>query len=84
LCVVDLNSERPEVGIYVGEVTLWGRGIASEAIEFAVDWIRERGYTGARARIDDDNEGSQQAFEKVGFRRTGDARENESEYRIAF
>ena len=82
LNISDLDSEAPEVGVYIGELTLWGKGTATEALNFAVDWLRRRGYSTARARILDDNGPSKGVFEKVGFQRIGDARENESEYEM--
>lgn len=82
LNISDLDTESPEIGIFVGETTLWGNGVATAAVEHAVDWLRERGYTHARSRILDDNEGSKRTFRKVGFERVGNAREQESEYEL--
>jgi RimJ/RimL family protein N-acetyltransferase len=79
----ELDSDAPEVGVFVGEITAWGNGIATDAVEFAVDWLREHEYAAAKARILDDNDGSKRVFESVGFRRTGEARDNESEYRLS-
>lgn len=77
-----LDSEIPEVGVLIGEVTAWGQGIATKAVEFAVDWIRQHKFPKARARIMDHNEKSKRVFEKAGFKRFGAARKNESEYQI--
>lgn len=82
--ISNLDTDRPEIGVYVGEITAWGNGIASAAVNFAVEWLRDRDYDGARARILDDNEGSQRVFKNCGFRHIGDAREAESEYVIEF
>lgn len=80
--VSSLDTEMPEIGVYIGEVTLWGEGVATEAVHFGVNWLREESYPAVRARILDSNEPSQRVFEKVGFHRTGEARENESEYQM--
>jgi len=82
LNVSSLDTELPEIGVYIGEITFWGKGIATEAVHFGVDWLREQGYQAVRARILDSNEPSQRVFKKVGFHRTGEARENESEYKL--
>jgi RimJ/RimL family protein N-acetyltransferase len=82
--VSGLDTDIPEVGVYVGEVTAYGNGIASSAVEFAVEWLRGRDYTGAQARILDDNKGSQRVFEKCGFQHAGNAHEAESKYLIQF
>jgi len=79
-----LDTETPEVGVFIGEVTLWGEGIATKAVEFAVDWLRTRDYSGAKARILEENKASKQVFERNGFRRSDIARENEYEYVVYF
>ncbi|MFA9516861.1 GNAT family N-acetyltransferase [Halopenitus sp. H-Gu1] len=56
-----------DVGIYIGEKRLWGKGIASEALEKAIEDKREE----LSAEIHVDNTGSQKLFEKHGFERIG-------------
>lgn len=80
--VSDLDTNFPKVGVYVGEVTLWGRGVASDAVEFAVEWLKSEEYSAAKARILDQAEASRRVFEKAGFERVGEARECEGEYRL--
>ena len=75
-----LNTDRPAVGVWVGEVTLWGKGIATEAVEFAVDWLRDQGYSVATAEISEENTSSQRVFEKAGFSRKKRVGENRIEY----
>lgn len=54
-----------DVGIYIGEKHLWGKGIASEALAKAL-----HGRFGEfSAEIHIDNTGSQKLFEKQGFER---------------
>jgi len=81
--LLELDTSLPEIGVYVGEVPLWGSGIGTEAVEFALDWLREAGYESVRARILTRNEASITLFERVGFTRVGDAREDESDYRMS-
>lgn len=71
--LTDLDTDLPELGVWIGEVSLWGNGLATEAIEFAIDWLREQDYTEARARILDQNEASKRVFEKNGFYHSGPA-----------
>lgn len=78
-----LNTEVPEVGIYIGELSLWGSGIGEVALEACLSEVRDRGYDTVRARILDDNDKSSALFEKVGFERVGDARNGEHEYRLS-
>jgi RimJ/RimL family protein N-acetyltransferase len=58
-----------DVGIYIGEETLWGQGIATEALTLACKRIDDRDLT---AQIHTENESSQRLFEKCGFEYTGD------------
>jgi len=61
-----------DVGIYVGEVTLWGKGIGNAALAQAVLWLRGQKYREARARINKENTVSKIVFEKAGFIYEGD------------
>lgn len=78
----ELDTETPEVGVYVGEITSWGNGIATDGLNFIIDWLGEHNYSKARAKIADANEPSQNLFQKVGFERVGPAGEDEGEYII--
>jgi RimJ/RimL family protein N-acetyltransferase len=79
--VSDLD-DVPEVGLFIGEVALWGRGIGTAGVNFAVDWLADQGYDRARSRIMEDNDGSIRLFEKVGFEHVGPARPGEIEFQI--
>lgn len=60
-------SEDKEVSIYVGEVSLWGEGVATTALRDAV----KRFGDGLHARIHRDNEASKRLFERCGFEQVG-------------
>lgn len=64
--VVSLAADG-DVGIYIGEKHLWGKGIASEALEKAL----QGRYGEFSAEIHVDNTASQKLFEKQGFERVG-------------
>jgi len=66
-----LDSELPEVGIYIGEVTLWGKGVAQKALTQAVGWLKKEGHRRSCAIILDTNVASQKAFQKSGFTMVG-------------
>jgi RimJ/RimL family protein N-acetyltransferase len=82
--LLNLETPLPEIGVYVGELPLRRQGVGTSAVKFALNWLREEGYTGARAQIPVDNEASRNLFERIGFRHVGRARENERVYRIDF
>lgn len=60
--VVSLAADG-DVGIYVGEKRLWGKGLASEALEKALEGRNRDFY----AEIHTENTASQQLFERHGF-----------------
>lgn len=64
--VVSLASDG-DVGIYIGKKHIWGKGIASRALERALSGRNDE-FT---AEIHEDNGASQQLFEGVGFERVG-------------
>jgi len=68
LCITGLDSECPEVGLYVGEVGLHGRGFGKRILALSVDWLTQKGYRQCQAMILDDNIASQNAFASQGFR----------------
>lgn len=53
-----------DTGVYIGEVTSWGKGIAEEALRQACQVTSDRKLT---AQIHEDNGRSQRLFEKCGF-----------------
>ena len=77
----NLETLSPSVGIFIGEVTLWGQGVAKKALVLALDWLNRMRYVQAGATIVKSNERSIRLFESVGFVRIGEAREGEWEYR---
>jgi RimJ/RimL family protein N-acetyltransferase len=64
-----------DVGIYIGEETLWGEGLATDALKLACERISDRSL---HAQIHTENEASQHLFEKCGFEHERD----EGEYMI--
>ena len=80
--VGQLDHWCPEVGISIGEVTLWGKGVGKQSLSLALDWLKEKGYEKVHTTILKDNERSIRLFESVGFKRIGEAREEEWEYSL--
>jgi RimJ/RimL family protein N-acetyltransferase len=67
LYVTALDSDFPEVGVYIGEVTFHGQGLGTKAISLAVDWLKENNFHQGQAIIQASNVPSQRAFASVGF-----------------
>jgi RimJ/RimL family protein N-acetyltransferase len=72
-----LNKDKPEIGIAIGETELWGKGIGKQALNLAIEWIKENGYKTVYAGVLKDNERSLKLFNSIGFKVVGDAREGE-------
>jgi ribosomal-protein-alanine N-acetyltransferase len=65
---IDWIHRRAEIGILIGEKSLWGRGYATETIRLVVDYaFRTLGLHKVTAGCYANNLGSQRAFEKAGF-----------------
>ena len=77
-----LSESTPEVGIYVGEVTLWGKGVGRKAVIEVMKWLKVNGYRSCYAAIREDNIASQRMFAAVGFHRAGPGRFGESLYEV--
>ncbi len=77
-----LSSGNPEIGIYIGEFTLWGKGIGRNSILLIIEWLKNMGYRNAHARIMKNNLRSVRLFESVGFKRKEEGRKGEWIYEI--
>ncbi|MEN3971175.1 GNAT family N-acetyltransferase [Sphingomicrobium sp. XHP0235] len=62
--------QLPEFGILVRR-DLWGMGLASEALEAYIDYMRARGMPYLVADVDPANKASLRIMEKAGFARSG-------------
>ncbi len=76
-----LDTQEPEVGIYIGETTLWGKGIGKEALLESHVFLSELGYKKVVAAILDSNERSKRLFTSLGYQYVGIANPSESLYR---
>ncbi len=82
LNISQLDHWRPEFGIGIGEVSLWGKGVGKKALQLGIAWLKNKGYRRAHASILKSNERSLSLFKSCGFKIIGDARENEIEVEL--
>jgi len=75
--VTNLDTNTPEVGVYIGEITLWGRGVGKNSVFLVMDWLKKMKYKKVIARIMKKNIRSVGLFESIGFRKVGEARSQE-------
>lgn len=85
LAIKNVNDDTPEISILIGELSLWGRGIASVAITELIK-INKNRYTGLKAVINSNNTPSIELFKKKGFKYKGLLSNNDEwlEYFIIF
>lgn len=62
--ISNLSSQKPEIGLFIGEVTLQGKGIGTESLKKAVDWLRTKGHKKVLARVHKKNIASRNLMEK--------------------
>lgn len=77
-----LDHWSPEIGYLIGDVSLWGSGVATEAVKLGIQWLRgyahtHRHITGIHTTIKDNNIGSIHVIEKCGFKQGMVARKGE-------
>jgi len=82
LNIAQLEHWRPELGIAIGETTLWGQGVAKQALLLGIKWLKEHSYKRVHTSILDNNERALRLFKSVGFRVMGEAREDETEVEL--
>jgi RimJ/RimL family protein N-acetyltransferase len=63
----ELNSDYPNIVIYIGEVTLWKKGIGSTAVSKALKSLMKKNYKGVYARVSKTNQKGIKMFERLGF-----------------
>jgi RimJ/RimL family protein N-acetyltransferase len=75
---IDEYERRAEVGIQVGEKSLWGRGIASTALRIILDYaFTVRNLERVCAEVYAFNQRSLRLMERVGFQKEGILRQHE-------
>ncbi|MCM8749560.1 GNAT family N-acetyltransferase [Thermomicrobiaceae bacterium CFH 74404] len=73
---IDFQSGTSEVGIVIGERSVWGRGYATEALSLLVDYaFTVLGLNQVWLRYVAMNERARQVYDRVGFREAGRLRE---------
>ncbi|MCF2136997.1 MAG: GNAT family N-acetyltransferase [Candidatus Thorarchaeota archaeon] len=65
--VSHLSSPAPEIGIFIGEVTLMGHGVGKRSLKLVLLYLKSQGYLRATARIAEGNIPSQRLFGSLGF-----------------
>lgn len=77
-----LDNWSPEVGYYVGEISLWGKGIARASVELAIDSYVRPIWKYCHTTVLDSNERSIRLLKSLGFKYACPARKGESRYEV--
>lgn len=77
-----LDHWSPEIGYYVGEKSLWRKGVGRAAVSLGLEYIRNYGREYVHTTILDSNERSIKLIKGLGFERLGPARPGESWYHV--
>jgi len=72
-----LDHWNPEIGYYIGEVSLWGNGLGKQAVGLALDWLRSEGFEYTHTTVLKNNTRSMKLLKGLGFVVMGKAREGE-------
>lgn len=73
---INWHHRSADISLFVGDKSLWGKGIATEAIKLVTDFgFRILNLNKLKAGCYANNLGSAKAFEKLGFEREGLLRE---------
>lgn len=79
------SQSFPEVGLYIGDYTLWGQGIAKDALDQVIKKSMEEGFGGLHAVIHPKNKRSIRLFTAAGFIKTNKKGRNKQDvYELNF
>lgn len=67
--VSNLSKPVPDLGIYIGEVSLHRIGLGSKALNLGINWLKNKGFKKVRARINKANTSSIKLFTKYDFKK---------------
>jgi RimJ/RimL family protein N-acetyltransferase len=69
--IIHLDTECPELGIYIGELKLWGKGVGKQVVIMALNWMKRKRFKMACATTNKENIRSQGMWESLGFKKKG-------------
>ncbi len=82
--ISQLDHWEPEIGFYIGETSLWGKGVGKEAVRLGLEYIKEQGKVSCHTTVLDNNERSMCLMKSLGFEVIGKAREGETWVTVRF
>lgn len=77
ITIGQLDHWSPEIGYYIGEVSLWGKGIGKKAVQKVLEILKTYGKQYTHTTVLENNERSLRLLKSLGFEILGKAREGE-------
>jgi len=77
-----IHLKSSEIGIYIGEVTLWGKRVGSKALKLGILRMMALGFEMIWAAIHPENIASVKLFTGLGFKKAGKARGDVDRYEL--
>ena len=75
--IVQCDNWTPEVGFFIGETSLWNKGIGAQAVKLAEEWLRDRGYVQTHTTVPVSNTRAIYLLKERGWIEAGHARKGE-------
>lgn len=75
--VSQLDTDNPEIGVFIGELCLWGKHIGRYLVLRVLKWLKNMEYKRTHVRILENNFGSIKLFESLGFKKSKKGRVGE-------
>ncbi len=72
-----LDHWNPEIGYFIGEKSLWGKGLGKEAVSLILGRLRGIGKEYCHTTVLKDNERSIRLLKSLGFKESMEARKDE-------
>jgi len=72
-----LDHWSPEIGYYIGEISLWGKGVGKQAVNEALEWLKAYGKEYCHTTVLEKNKRSLSLLKSLGFSIFGKARQGE-------
>lgn len=72
-----LDHWSPEVGYFIGEVSLWGKGYGKESVRLSLEWLKAHGKMYCHTTVLVKNTRSLSLLRSLGFEYLDKAREGE-------
>ncbi len=75
--ISSLEDFSPQIAFTIGEVSLWGKGYGTKAVELALEWLKDKGYKHTHTSIPKSNKRALALLKDLCYNIYGEARKGE-------